>query len=70
MSSLVHATSDEIGMGFFPIIFVNQSLRDHNLKMLGPKDGFWKYNLNLIFWRAICFMIGRCCLILLCQERQ
>ena len=47
MSSLVHATSDEIGMGFFPIIFVNQSIKDHDLKMLGPKDGFWKYNLNL-----------------------
>jgi LysR family transcriptional activator of nhaA len=47
MSSLVHATSDEIGMGFFPIIFVNQSLKENDLKLIGPKDGFWKYQLNL-----------------------
>ncbi len=47
ISSLVHAVSDEIGFAFFPILYVNQFLREKSLQLLGPKEGYWKYQLSL-----------------------
>ncbi|MFA6239059.1 MAG: LysR family transcriptional regulator [Bacteriovorax sp.] len=47
MGSLVHAVSDEIGLAFFPLLYVNQFIRDKSLQMIGPKDGYWKYQVSL-----------------------
>lgn len=47
MGSLVHAVSDEIGFAFFPLLYVNQFLRDKSLQLVGPKEGFWKYQVSL-----------------------
>jgi len=47
ISSLVHAVSDQIGFAFFPILYVNHFLREKSLQLLGPKEGFWNYQLSL-----------------------
>lgn len=47
IGSLVHAVSDEIGMAFFPLLYVSQFIKDKSLQMIGPKDGFWKYQVSL-----------------------
>lgn len=47
MGSLVHAVTDEIGLAFFPLLYVNQFIRDKSLQMIGPKEGYWKYNVSL-----------------------
>lgn len=47
MGSLVHAVTDEIGMAFFPLLYVNQFIRDKSLQMIGPKEGYWKYQVSL-----------------------
>lgn len=47
MGSLVHAVTDEIGLAFFPLLYVNQFIRDKALQMIGPKEGYWKYQVSL-----------------------
>lgn len=47
IGSLVHAVTDEIGLAFFPVLYVNQFLKDKSLQMIGPKEGFWKYQVSL-----------------------
>lgn len=47
IGSLVHAVTDEIGMAFFPILYVNQFLKDKSLQRIGPKEGYWKYEVSL-----------------------
>lgn len=47
IGSLVHAVSDEIGLAFFPLIYVNQFIRDKALQTIGPKEGYWKYHVSL-----------------------
>lgn len=47
MGSLVHAVTDEIGMAFFPLLYVNQFIRDKTMQLIGPKDGYWKYQVSL-----------------------
>lgn len=47
IGSLVHAVTDEIGLAFFPVLYVNQFIKDKTLQMIGPKEGFWKYNVSL-----------------------
>lgn len=45
--SLVHAVIDEIGIAFFPVIYVSQLIRQNILQMIGHKDGYWKYRVSL-----------------------
>lgn len=47
MGSLVHAVTDEIGFAFFPLLYVNQFIRDESMQMIGPKEGLWKYQVSL-----------------------
>lgn len=47
IGSLVHAVTDEIGLAFFPLLYVNQFIKEKTLQMIGPKDGFWKYQVSL-----------------------
>ena len=47
MGSLVHAVTDEIGLAFFPLLYVNQYIRDKALQTIGPKEGYWKYHVSL-----------------------
>ncbi len=47
MGSLVHAVTDDLGMAFFPLLYVNQFIKEKTLQLLGPKDGYWKYHVSL-----------------------
>ncbi len=47
MGSLVHAVTDEIGLAFFPLLYVNQFIRDESLQLIGPREGHWKYQVSL-----------------------
>lgn len=45
LASLVRSVSDGLGMGFFPLLYISN---EHNLRILGPKSGYWKYRLWLV----------------------
>ena len=47
MGSLVHAVTDEIGLAFFPLLYVNQFIREKSMQLIGPKEGYWKYQVSL-----------------------
>lgn len=47
MGSLVHAVTDEIGLAFFPLLYVNQFIKDKTMQLIGPKEGYWKYQVSL-----------------------
>lgn len=47
IGSLVHAVSDEIGLAFYLLLYVNQYLKNKSLQLIGPKNGFWKYQVSL-----------------------
>ena len=47
IGSLVHAVNDEIGLAFFPLLYVNQFIREKTIRMIGPKEGYWKYQVSL-----------------------
>ena len=47
MGSLLHAVTDEIGLAFFPLLYVNQFIRDKEMQLIGPKEGYWKYQVSL-----------------------
>lgn len=47
IGSLVHAVADEIGLAFFPLLYVNQFIKDKSLQIIGPKEGHWKYQVSL-----------------------
>lgn len=43
VDSLVRSVVDGIGIAFLPVLYVAEPLRKGNLRMVGPKGGFWKY---------------------------
>ncbi|MGZ3790085.1 MAG: LysR substrate-binding domain-containing protein, partial [Bacteriovorax sp.] len=47
IGSLVHAVTDEIGLAFFPLLYVNQFIKEKSLQLIGPKEGYWKYQVSL-----------------------
>jgi LysR family transcriptional activator of nhaA len=47
IGSLVHAVTDELGLAFFPLLYVNQFIKEKTLQMIGPKEGYWKYQVSL-----------------------
>ncbi|MGE3975414.1 MAG: LysR family transcriptional regulator [Bdellovibrionales bacterium] len=48
MASLIRSVSDGIGVGFFPLLYLDKEVRGKSLRLLGPKGGFWKYRLWLV----------------------
>lgn len=48
MASLVRSVADGIGMGFFPLIYINKEKRGKSMRLLGPKTGYWKYRVWLV----------------------
>lgn len=47
MASLVRSVVDEIGLAFLPTLYIAKEVREKNLRILGPKNGFWKYSVWL-----------------------
>ncbi len=48
MASIVRSVADGIGMGFFPLIYIAKETRGKMLRLLGPKNGYWKYRVWLV----------------------
>jgi LysR family transcriptional regulator, transcriptional activator of nhaA len=47
MGSLVRSVIDEIGFSFLPLLYVTRELRKKSIRILGPKEGYWKYRVWL-----------------------
>ncbi len=48
LASLVRSVVDGIGLSFFPLLYVSKEIKEKSLRVLGPKDGYWKYRLWLV----------------------
>ncbi len=48
MASLVRSVIDGIGLAFLPLLYVGREIREKSLRALGPKDGYWKYQVWLV----------------------
>ncbi len=47
IASLVRSVIDGIGMAFLPLLYVAREIREKSVRVIGPKDGFWKYRVWL-----------------------
>ncbi len=47
ISSLVRSVVDGIGMAFLPMLYVAREIREKSVRVIGPKEGFWKYRVWL-----------------------
>jgi LysR family transcriptional activator of nhaA len=47
IASLVRSVVDEIGMAFLPLIYVAREIREKSVRIVGPKNGYWKYRVWL-----------------------
>jgi LysR family transcriptional activator of nhaA len=48
MASLVRSVIDEIGLAFLPLLYIGREIREKSLRVLGPKNGYWKYRVWLV----------------------
>jgi DNA-binding transcriptional LysR family regulator len=48
MASMVQAVVDEVGLAFLPMLYCGTEIRNKSIRVLGPKDGFWKYHVWLV----------------------
>ncbi len=47
IASLVRSVIDGIGLSFLPLIYVAREIREKSVRVIGPKDGYWKYRVWL-----------------------
>jgi LysR family transcriptional regulator, transcriptional activator of nhaA len=47
IASLVRSVIDGIGMAFLPTIYIAREIREKSVRVVGPKDGYWKYRVWL-----------------------
>lgn len=47
IASLIRSVIDEIGLAFLPLIYVAREIREKSVRVIGPKDGYWKYKVWL-----------------------
>jgi LysR family transcriptional activator of nhaA len=47
IASLVRSVSDEIGLALLPLIYVAREIREKSIRVIGPKEGYWKYRIWL-----------------------
>jgi len=47
IASLVRSVIDEIGLAFLPLIYVAREIREKSVRVIGPKEGYWKYRVWL-----------------------
>lgn len=48
MASLVRSVIDEVGLAFLPLLYIGREIREKSLRVLGPKNGYWKYRVWLV----------------------
>lgn len=39
---------DEIGLAFLPLLYIGREVREKTIRVLGPKNGYWKYRVWLV----------------------
>jgi len=47
IASLVRSVVDGIGIAFLPLLYVAREIRENSIRVIGPKDGYWKYRVWL-----------------------
>ena len=47
IASLVRSVIDGIGLAFLPLIYVAREIREKSVRVIGPKEGYWKYRVWL-----------------------
>jgi LysR family transcriptional activator of nhaA len=47
IASLVRSVIDGIGLAFLPLLYVAREIREKSVRVIGPKDGYWKYRVWL-----------------------
>ncbi len=47
VASLVRSVVDEIGFAFLPLLYVGRERREKSIRVMGPKEGYWKYRVWL-----------------------
>lgn len=47
IASLVRSVIDEVGLAFLPLLYVAREIREKSVRVIGPKNGYWKYRVWL-----------------------
>jgi LysR family transcriptional activator of nhaA len=47
IASLVRSVVDGVGMAFLPLLYVAREIREKSVRVIGPKEGYWKYRVWL-----------------------
>jgi LysR family transcriptional regulator, transcriptional activator of nhaA len=47
IASLVRSVIDGIGLAFLPLLYVAREIREKSVRVIGPKEGYWKYRVWL-----------------------
>jgi LysR family transcriptional regulator, transcriptional activator of nhaA len=47
IASLVRSVIDGIGVAFLPMLYVAREIREKSVRVIGPKEGYWKYRVWL-----------------------
>jgi LysR family transcriptional activator of nhaA len=47
IASLVRSVIDGIGIAFLPLLYVAREIREKSVRVIGPKNGYWKYRVWL-----------------------
>jgi DNA-binding transcriptional LysR family regulator len=44
----VRSVVDGIGLAFLPLLYIGHEIREKSLRVLGPSNGYWKYQVWLV----------------------
>jgi DNA-binding transcriptional LysR family regulator len=47
IASLVRSVVDGIGIAFLPLLYIAREMREKSIRVVGPKEGYWKYRVWL-----------------------
>jgi len=47
IASLVRSVIDGVGIAFLPLLYVAREIREKSVRVIGPKNGYWKYRVWL-----------------------
>jgi DNA-binding transcriptional LysR family regulator len=47
IASLVRSVMDGVGLAFLPLLYVAREIREKSVRVIGPKEGYWKYRVYL-----------------------
>ncbi len=47
IASLVRSVVDGIGVAFLPLLYVAREIREKSVRVIGPREGYWKYRVWL-----------------------